>query len=189
MEILAIVLKLFGSSSVGSMIGWVGGLLNRKVDLEARRIEIDLEKAKLAQELQMRDKDAAIMQLELAGKERIAVVQTEGAVDVAAYGALAESYKHDQSIEAGPRMMAFTKFVRPFTTLTFLFASQFMLAAILWSAFVFYDVRFEQAFWAQLVLYAVEWEFFQAALCIGWWFANRPSGRAPGAPQRGVGAA
>lgn len=184
MEIVALILKLFGSSSVGSAIGWVGGLLNRRLDLEAKKLDLAFEGRKLEHELAMRDKDAAIMSLELAGKEKIAVVQTEGATAVAAYTALEASYKHDAEMQAGPRMQAFSKFVRPFTSMVFLAVSQALIVVILWCAFVWYDVRFEQSFWADLVVYVVSWEFFQASLCIGWYFANRPSGTAPSLPRR-----
>jgi hypothetical protein len=187
-EIIAILMKILGSSSIGSAIGWVGGLLNRMVDVQVRKLDLEFEVKKLAHELDMRDKDAAIMQLELAGKEKIAVIQTEGAVQEAAYEALKQSFEHDASIPAGPKMAAFSKFIRPFTSMTFLLVSQTLVAVVLWCAFVHYDVKFEAEFWKDLVIYVVSWEFFQASLCIGWWFANRPSGGAPSLPQRRVGA-
>lgn len=188
MEIVAIIMKILGSSSIGSAMGWIGGLMNRMVDVQVRKLDLAFEERKLEHELNMRDKDAAIMQLELAGKERVAVIQTEGAVQEAAYGAMRESFAHDAAIPAGPKMAAFSKFIRPFTSMTFLVVSQALVAVILWCAFVYYDVKFEQAFWKELVLYVVAWEFFEASLCIGWWFANRPSSGAPTLPQRRVGA-
>lgn len=188
MEIIALIMKILGSSGAGAALGWIGGLMNRLVDVKIRTLELGFERDKLRHELDMRDKDAAIMQLELAGKERIASIERDKDIGVASYSALQSSYEHDKSIVAGPKMTAFAKFVRPFVTLSFFLFSHVIIGYVLWLVW-YMDVEFTKEFVEELVIYVIGWELFQASLAIGWWFANRPSNTSePRLPQRVVGA-
>lgn len=188
MEIIALIMKILGSSGAGAALGWIGGLMNRLVDVKIKGLELDFERDKLTHELNMRDKDAAIMKMELEGKERISSIERDRDVGVASYSALAASYEHDKSIVAGPRMTAFAKFVRPFTTLAFFVFSHVIIGYVLWLVW-YLNVEFTKEFVEELVIYVIGWELFQASLAIGWWFANRPSSsNEPALPRRVVGA-
>lgn len=187
MELVMLLVKLMSSSGVGAALGWLGGLANRAVDLQAKKMDLEFERSKLQHELNMRDKDAAIMQLELAGKERISSIETAGATAVAGYKALQDSYDHDKSIAAGPKMTAFMKFIRPFVTLAFFVGSHAVLGWTLWMLW-YLNLDLGAEFWKDMVTYVIGWEMFQASVIIGWWFANRPSGASePALPQRRVG--
>lgn len=175
---LALIISLFSSSGVGSLIGWLGGLLNRKVDLDAK-------KAEYAYNLALRDKDLAETQAEVAG--RIAVADREideaketarGMIESAAYNAMAESYK-EQSAPLGGKWAwvdAVSKLIRPFVTLIFVAASLTLSGVVFYQAYRS-GVVFTTDTWQAWLDYVVRWVFFQAGVVIGWWFANRPSGR------------
>lgn len=174
LEIVAVIAKLLGSNAVGSMIGWVGGLMNRKVDLEAKRLDLDDREKGRAHEQALRRIDLEVMAAEAASKERVASIETEGKVHTAAWDALAESYKQEAATPAG----TFSKAIRPLLTLLFGLAGLAQAGVVLWFAFVIHENSLDTAQINQLVLYSIEWVFFQGGLVVGWWFANRP-GKAP----------
>lgn len=174
LEILAILAKLLGSNAIGSAIGWAGGLLNRKADLEARRLDLEDRDRARAHEQALRRIDLEVMAAEAASKERVASIEAEGKVQSAAWDALAESYRQEAAIPEG----SLSKRVRPVLTLVFGIAGLVQAGVVLWIAFQAYRVEFTPAQMHELVQYTVAWVFFQAGLVIGWWFANRP-GKAP----------
>ncbi len=174
LEIVAVVAKLLGSNAVGSLIGWLGGLMNRKVDLEAKRLDLEDREKGRAHEQALRRIDLEVMAAEAASKERVASIETEGKVQTAAWDALAESYRQEAATPAG----SFSKAIRPLLTLLFGAAGLAQAAAVFWFAFAINRTPLDPAQLNQLVLYSIEWVFFQGGLVVGWWFANRP-GKAP----------
>lgn len=174
LEIIAVVKALgavLGSSSIGSAIGWLGGLLNRKVDLEAMRISNEDKQRDREHEQSMKRIDLEIMQKEAESRERTASVEAGAKIEVAGWEALRGSYEHDASLKEG----SFSKMVRPLLTFAFGMASLVMSGVLLWVALYVYDVKFNTAQWHELVMFVVQWVFFQGGLTVGWWFANRPS--------------
>lgn len=186
---ISLIISLFSSSGVGSLIGWVGGLLNRKVDLEAK-------KAEYGYNLGMRDKDLAETQAEVAGRVAVAdravtevkavaegniktaVATAEGITEQAAYNAMAESYKEQAQALGGKWgwVDATSKLIRPVVTVAFVIISLAISVYIILKALQS-GVTFTVDDWKEWVTYVIHWVFFQAGVVIGWWFANRPSGR------------
>ena len=177
---LSAILAILGSTGFGSTLGWIGGLLNRTVDLKAKQAEY-------AFELNKRDKDLEQTKAEVAGTVAVADRSIEeakivagGAVAVAGYNAMAESYK-DQATPLPAKyagVMAFSKLIRPLVTMIFVAFSLTLSIYVVYMA-MNAGVTFTAAEWGQWLTYVVQWVFFQAGVVIGWWFANRPSGRAP----------
>jgi hypothetical protein len=175
---LALIVSLFSSSGVGSLIGWVGGLLNRRVDLEAKKAEYQYN-------LDLRDKDLAETQAEVAGRVAVADKAVEeaeataaGITEQAAYNAMAASYE-EQAKSLGGKWAwvdAVSKLIRPAVTLIFVIASLTISTYIVWKAFES-GVTFTVDDWKEWLTYVIQWVFFQAGVVVGWWFANRPSGR------------
>lgn len=174
LEVIAVVKALggiLGSSSIGSAIGWLGGLLNRKVDLEAMRISNEDKAAERAHQENLKRIDVEVMKMEAESRERAASIEAGARIEVAGWEALQGSYAHDSSLKEG----SFSKLVRPLLTFSFGMASLVMAGVLLWVAFAVYNVRFDDAQWHELVMFVVQWVFFQGGLTVGWWFANRPS--------------
>jgi len=46
-------------------------------------------------------------------------------------------------------------------------------------AFAVLKIQFTNEQWFDIVLFVISWFAFMAGAAIGWWYANRPSGRAP----------
>lgn len=175
---MSILIGLLSSSGFGSLVGWVGGWLNRRVDLETK-------KAEYAYNLDNRDKDLAELKEEVAGRVAVADREVEtarvnanGVIESAAYNAMAESYK-EQATKLGGKWAwvdAYSKLIRPLVTTIFVVVSLTISAYIVYKA-LNAGVTFTVEDWKEWITYVVHWVFFQAGVVIGWWFANRPSGR------------
>ncbi|EKD22436.1 MAG: hypothetical protein ACD_86C00004G0006 [uncultured bacterium] len=167
---LTTILALLSSSGVGSLIGWVGGFLNRKVDLQAKTEEYKYN-------LAIRDKDLEQTKAEIAGQVAVADKQ----IEVAAYGAMAESYKEQSNLVGNLKgkwawVDALSKLIRPIVTIIFLIVSLSLSVYIVIKAYNS-GIEFDKEDWKELLEYVIHWVFFQSGVVIGWWFANRPSGR------------
>jgi len=81
---------LFSSIFAGGATGLLGVLVQRYFDHKNRELDKQLEAQRQAHELSMRDKDAAIMAQEWAGRTQVADIEaaaTVNAADAAAFGA------------------------------------------------------------------------------------------------------
>ena len=70
---IASLIALLGSSAVGSLIGGVFAFLNRKTDIEVKRIELAHEVDKWSHDLKVRESDLAIAKEEAKSKLDVAV--------------------------------------------------------------------------------------------------------------------
>lgn len=170
--------KVLGSTGVGTIFGGIMGWLNRKVDLEAKRLEYADKDKQRAHELLQRDKDALIMEKEWAGRERVAAVEGAAQVEQEQYKALAESYKFAEP-EKGSKMAAFASFVRPFVSIAYFILSSVGGGWIIYYAFAVVGITLSAEQWFELVMFVVSWVAFMAGATIGWWYAMRPGGRMP----------
>lgn len=174
---LAGILSLMGSSGFGALVGWVGGLLNRFVDYKTKRLDLEAKKLDQQHELNLRDKDMEAARLEADRAVKVATIEGATTVEQAAYEALAGSYKADRATYGIRGVDAIRGIVRPALTAV-------LAGAALYINYVALELLTEA--WPSLStaektkfsFMAVEWVLFQASVCIGWWFANRP-GSAP----------
>jgi hypothetical protein len=166
-------IKLLASSGFGTVFGGILGFLNRKTDIQFKKLEMeDNEKAR-QHELKQREVDAKIMREEYQGK--IQVAEMEGS-----FKAIEKSYDFGQP-EKGTWGAKFNAFVRPFITLCYFVFTSFGAAWVLWYAFEIVQVEFTIEQWHELVNFIIDWVAFMAGTCIGWYFACR----AGTAPKRG----
>lgn len=170
--------KLLGSAGVGTIFGGIMGLFNRRADLELKRLEREEAKDRMAHELAMRDKDAAIQAQEWAARTKVAEVEGAAKAEVAGFDAMAESYKFAQP-EKGTRMSAFSSFVRPFISLGYFLITSIGSAWILYYAFAVVKVTFTLEQWFEIVMFVLAWIAFMAGSTIGWWYAMRPGSKMP----------
>jgi hypothetical protein len=158
------LLTFLSSGVFGSLIGIAGGYLNRKMDLQIKKLDLE-------HELKVKDKDLEFMKAEYEQRTKVATIETEGATEVAGYNAMASSYSFAVP-DPNTGMGKFSAFVRPFLTICF-FA---------FSVYIYYTVSkqlsisvISGASMEKIYITLIEWILFQAGVCIGWWFANRPS--------------
>jgi hypothetical protein len=163
---LTAILAILSSTGVGSIIGLLGGIANRWIDLKNKDRDY-------AFELQKMDKEREYLKDEIAGKVEVATIEGEAKIESSAYDALQASYSFAQTDRRDGWVDKFSKAVRPFLTLAFFFLSMY----------VFYEIHtllknageaLDVAEVMKLYKYAIEWIFFQAGVSIGWWFAMRP---------------
>jgi hypothetical protein len=178
MTIILMIIKLISSAGFGTMFGGVMGLFNRKADLEAKRLEREETKDRQVHELAMRDKDAAILDKEWAGRLQVAQAEGSAKVDLAGFDALAKSYDFAKAAPGG-KMEAFSSFVRPFISLAYFIVTSAGAAWILYYAFMVRNITLTNDQWYDLVMYVIAWIAFMAGATIGWWYAMRPGKAAP----------
>ncbi len=162
---LTFILGLLGSSGFGSVVGLVGGLLNRAVDLKAKAMD-------QTHELALKEQDLKYMDREWEHRGKVAAIEAEGRVEAAGYEAMAKSYSFAAPTSKDGWVDLATKLVRPILTLSF----------FVFTIYVFYQINSKVSGLSSLnekeVLemwkFCIQWIFFQAGVSIGWWFAMRP---------------
>ena len=163
---LEIILGILGSGGFGSLAGLVGGYFNRKLDLEAKKLEIEDNKGKRLFELDY-------MKSEYANKLQISTIEADAVVEAAGYAAMKESYNFAKtSIEDG-LVDKISKAVRPLITISFLIGS----VVIFWQLqkqVDYLQTNLNIVDVIRIYVIVIEWILFQAGVCIGWWFAMRP---------------
>lgn len=84
---------LFSSIFAGGATGLLGVLVQRYFDHKNRELDKQLEAQRQTHELSMRDKDAAIMAQEWAGRTKVADIEAAATVNAADAAAFGESFK------------------------------------------------------------------------------------------------
>lgn len=88
MDILSVVTSILG----GGVTGLAGTVIQNVYSYKAKKLDIELEKARHANELEQRRLDAEVMKQEWAARTQIAEVTAQGEVDKADAEAFAKSY-------------------------------------------------------------------------------------------------
>jgi len=181
---LETILGILGSGSVGSIVGVVGGYMNRKLDIEVHKIDIEDNKAKRENDLLKMDKEKDMMQAKYAMRVQVADKENEGkkiegdtAVEVAGYGAMEKSYDFAKPTAADGWVDQLSKTIRPLLT----------ILSVVFAAYVFVRVNTlllslsvapDPAQVIKIWVTVIEWVLFQTGVIVGWWFAMRP-GKSP----------
>lgn len=193
---LELLSMLLGSSALGTLIGGVFAYLNRKSDIEAKKVEREQAKDKFEYDIKLRDKDIEQVKAEAQGRREVAVVEGEASVESARLAAIAASYKAD---ELNPDALkeagwwkwllvlgaAFRTWIRPLATVALtsmaLYISWFLLERLLapgtWEAI---PAKERLA----LAYAALNWVFAQAGSALGYWFVSRGGGKDTALQQR-----
>lgn len=180
---IAAILSLLGSSAIGSLIGGVFAFLNRKTDIEVKRIELAHEKDKWSHELGVRESDLAIAREEAKAKLDVAIVEGNATVDaarMAAIGqiAMAEQVNADDIKAAGKfgwllvLASTFNRLIRPVLTLALAAAALYINWMVIemlvknWPAM-------SQTQQYEAGMQAFAWVTAQASMAFGYWFVSR----------------
>ena len=93
---LSALLTLLGSSAFGSLIGGAFAFLNRKADMESKRLDLAHEQARWTHELAVKDKQLAIAQAEAKGALDVAIAEGDARVEAARMAAIAQAQQADK---------------------------------------------------------------------------------------------
>lgn len=180
---IAALLSLLGSSAVGSLIGGVFAFLNRKTDIEVKRIELAHEADKWAHDLKVRESDLAIAREEAKAKLDVAVAEANAAIDTARMSAIAQVAQAErvtaEDIAAAGRMgwllvvvSAFNKLIRPILTVA-LAAAALYLNWLVIDRMVTTWPTLTPAQQYDIGMQAFAWVTAQASMAFGYWFVSR----------------
>lgn len=182
------LLSLLGSSAVGSLLGGVFAIFNRKHELAMKKADQEHERGGWAHQLQVKDKDIAYAREEAQGRKEVAIVEGEATIEAARMGALAQAHAADtltaEELRAagkwrGVLVLAdgFRRFIRPAATVA-------LTATALWLSLELIGML-KSSGWAaftpeqkiDLGKMALNWVFCQAGAALGYWFVSRGNSR------------
>ena len=180
---ISAILSVLGSSVFGSILGGIFGLLNRKVDTDLRRLELEHEAKSWEFKLAERDKDIEHARVESQGRRDVAIIEGETAIETARMSAIAASQAADritpEDIKAAGGMgwmlvlaEAVSKWVRPLVTIS-LGGAAIYVNLLLLERFVASWPSLPQAQQYEMSVQAFCWITGQASAVFGWWFMTR----------------
>lgn len=174
---ISAILALLGSSAVGSIIGGVFAFLNRKADIEVKRLDH-------GHELELRRADMELAKLEADGRLQVAMVEADGMAESARMAAIGQAHTADM-LDAGTLKAAgktgglllvltdvFRRLIRPGITVALVGAALYLNWVLIerlgdsW-AMLQPDQQFDAA------MQAFAWITGQASAVLGYWFVSR----------------
>lgn len=171
------ILSLLGSSAIGSIIGGVFALLNRKADVEAKRLDH-------THELELRRADMELAKLEAEGRLQVAMVEADGVIEASRMDAIGLAHQADvldaKQIQAAGKVGGFLlvltdvfrRLIRPVITVI-------LVGAALWLNWMLIERL--GAGWSvmeplqrfEIGMQAFAWVTGQASAVLGFWFVAR----------------
>jgi hypothetical protein len=184
---IAALLSILGSSAVGSILGGIFAFLNKKSDLDAKRMDLEHERSKWAHDLSIKDKDLEYIKIEAQGRKDVAFVEGDYAAEVARMTAIGLSHQADQitaeEIKAAGTWAwmlvvgsALKAWIRPITTVVLTTAAIYINWLLIdklagnWPALT-------QAQQYDASMQALTWITGQAAATLSYWFISRGAGK------------
>lgn len=175
---LSAILGILGSAGFGSIFGALGGIANRWMDMQAKKLDMEAKAADNSFELLKMDKQREYAIQEAAARLQLTQVQTDGLVETAGYQAMEKSYETMRPTGIG-WIDAISQLVRPVLTACFFAFMVYMwieLEGRMAAYLAITDKNPEMLI--DLYVDVTKGIAFQAFACLGWWFAMRP-GKAP----------
>ena len=177
---LSIILGVLGSGGFGSLVGLIGGYFNRRLDIQARTLDIADKAAERANDLLKMDKEREFMSAEYAMKLQVAdkevvkaSITADAAIETAGYAAMKDAFSFAATSPSDGWVDKFVKIMRPWLTVSF-----FIFTAVIFCQLqiLVNDLSIKPTPEQVIRLYTliIEWVVFQSAVCIGFWFAMRP---------------
>ena len=184
---IAALLSLLGSSAVGSIVGGIFAFLNKKTDLDTKRLELEHETKRWVHDLALRDKDMDMARLEAQGKMDVAVIEGDAAMEAARFVAIGQSHAADRisadEIRAAGKWgwmlavgSAMRAWIRPIATVVLVGAAVYLNWLLIdkltagWAALTAAQ-QYESA------MQAFAWITGQASAVLGYWFVSRGTGK------------
>lgn len=188
---IATLLTLLGSSSFGAILGGIFAIINRKADIEAKRLDLDHETKRWAQDLQLRAADLEIARQEAQGRKDVAIVEGEATIEAARFSAIEAANKADdvtaEELKAAGKWRwalvlssAYRKSLRSILTTVVCGAAVVINLVIAWQ-FIDAWADLDQTARRELIGQALAWISAQASTMITYWFVAR--GNASGAAR------
>jgi hypothetical protein len=173
---LSAILAILGSSTVGSLIGGIFAFLNKKADIEIRRLDH-------AHELELRKEDRELAKIEAEGRLQVAVAESEGEIESSRMTAIGQAHAADnlgaEEIKSAGGWAwlliltdAFRRLIRPVLTLLLVSMALYLNWLLVERLGTGWDaLSTEQKYDAAMQAFA--WITGQASAVLGYWFVSR----------------
>jgi hypothetical protein len=174
--IIAGILSILGSSAFGTVLGGIFAILNKKTDLELKKMDY-------AHDLALRDKDIETAKAEAAGRKEVAIVEGDAAFDVARMNSMAIAQAADH-VTASEILAAgslgwmyvladvFNKLIRPTATVILTGMAiyiNYLLVDRLTTGWGGLSIQQQ----AEIGMQAFAWITGQGSAVLGYWFFSR----------------
>lgn len=184
---IAAILSLLGSSAVGTILGGIFAFLNKKTDLDVKRLELDQEKARWMHDLSVKDKDLEYAKIEAQGRKEVAIAEGDFAAEVARFGAIGQSFEADKLDADTLRHAgkwkgwlilgkAIQAWIRPVLTVV-LTSAAIYLNWLLIGKLTEQWPMLDKAQQFEMGMQAFAWITGQASAALGYWFVSRGTGK------------
>lgn len=180
---LTIISSILGSSLLGSITGAWAAWLKGKQELQVRKMELEHNEKRWAFDLEVAREEAK-------ARKDVAIIESDGAVDVARMDAMAkamvaDAVTADELKEQGPigkallGVVSFVqKLMRPGLTMYLVFSAVTLNGIILSNLpTVFATMGIDRQY--DMVMFGLSWVFAQASACLGYYFFQRSSYQTP----------
>ncbi len=185
---IAAILSILGSSTIGSLVGGLLGIWNKKNDLELKKLDNEQERARWGHELESKRADLEIVRAEAQGNKEVAIIEGEATISAAQMAAIGQVNQADRitadEIAAAGKWgfllvlnRALTTFVRP--SLTYIVGMTAVVANCIVIRY-FLTLSFAElppADQLDVGLQAFAWITGQASAMFTYWFVARGSSK------------
>lgn len=189
---ISALLALLGSSTIGSLVGGIFAFLNRKADIDAKRLDLAHEVNRWTHEAVLRDKDLEIARQEAQGRKDVAIIEGDSTVEAARMVAIGAAQAADKISAAEIKAAgawgwllvlasALRSFIRPIITVVLVSAAvclNWVLIGKLTDSWA--DLSPAQQYDAAMQAFA--WITGQASAVLAYWFVSR--GGSGGGPAK-----
>lgn len=179
------ILSLLGSSAVGTIIGGVLALMNRRADLKAKEQDQAHDRARWVHDLALRGKDIELATLEAKGRLDVAVVEGEAQVESARMAAIAASQAADATSAEELKAAGRWKWALVLSS-AYRKSMRSILTTLVGGAAVWVNLSLALQFQgqaasadAELVHQALSWVSAQASMMFAYWFVARGQATGP----------
>jgi hypothetical protein len=186
MEVIGAIL---GSGPIGALVGGVLGYFNRKIDLQAKQIDAQLERDRWAHQAAMRQVDLEQTKAESDGMRAVKQIEADGMVEAARMQAIAQAQAADRPsadvfAQAGGWgrgvlvfVTALQSVIRPLLTVALIGAALWLNLELLMLLRGQTWVKLAPTEQRDLALEALRWTMAQASMAASYWFVSRGTGK------------
>lgn len=181
------ILSLLGSSAFGSVIGGIFAFLNKKTDVDMKKLDLAHEQARWGHDALMRDKDLEYAKVEAVGRKDVAIVEGEASIETARMVAIGQAHEADRLDAEVLKQAGKWKgwlvlggaaraWIRPVLTVVLAGAAIYLNGVLIgrltdgWAA-----MTSAQQYDAGMQAFA--WITGQASAALGYWFVSRGTGK------------
>lgn len=186
---MEVVSAILGSGPIGALVGGLLGYFNRRIDLEAKRIDVQLERDRWAHQAAMRQVDLEQTKAEADGMRAVKQIEADGLAEAARLQAIAQAQAADRVPadvfrEAGGwgrgvlvLVTALQSIIRPLLTVALIGTALWLNLELLMLLRGQTWARLEPLQQRDLALEALRWTMAQGSMAASYWFVSRGTGK------------